>query len=259
MSPASDFIDRIAPASRPSGKPSGYQTWSNLLFLHWEVSAYEIESMIPEALTVDTFNGKAWIGLVLFGMSGVRPRWFPAVPGISSFLETNVRTYVHLDGEEPGVWFFSLDAASSLAVSIGQGRWKLPYHFSAMTLRKTGNLIESSAQRPAPGADGPGYSVEAEIGDELCQLNKDIPDGQAVPGTLEHFLVERYVMYINDPQSGLYRGRVHHKPYPLCEAQLLKIQESLLESNELSPQSDVRHTVFSAGVDVEVFPLEKIV
>ncbi len=121
MSPASDLIDRVAPTSRPPGKPAGYQTWFNLMFLHWEVSAYEIESMIPKELTVDTFEGKAWLGLVLFGMSGVRPWWFPAVPGISSFLETNVRTYVHRDGQEPGVWFFSLDAASSLAVSIGQG------------------------------------------------------------------------------------------------------------------------------------------
>ena len=258
MSSASDFVDRIVPTSRPAGRPAGYQTWSNLLFLHWEVSAYEIESMIPEPLAVDTFDGKAWIGLVLFGMSGVRPWWFPAVPGISSFLETNVRTYVHQDGHDPGVWFFSLDAASSLAVSLGKGRWNLPYHFSAMKLRRTGNHIEYSARRPAPGADGPGYSVEAEIGDELCQLHKDIPDGQAVPGSLEHFLTERYLMYINDPRSGLYRGRVHHKPYPLCEAQLLNIQESLLKSNELFSEGDVRQTVYSEGVDVEVFPLEKI-
>ena len=102
-------------------------------------------------------------------------------------------------------------------------------------------------------SNGSGYSVKADIRDELCQLNKDSPDGQAVPGTLEHFLAERYIMYINDPASGLYRGRVHHKPYPLCEAQLLNIQESLLESNRLFTESDVRHVVFSEGVDVEVF------
>lgn len=258
MPQSSDLIDRLAPMYRPQGRPAGHHTWSNLLFLHWQVPAYELESKVPESLTIDTFNGKAWVGLVLFHMSGVRPWWFPAVPGISSFHETNVRTYVHRDGEDPGVWFFSLDASSSLAVSIAQRRWNLPYYSAEMKLKRDGRHLEYAGERLVPGDVGPNYSVTAEIGDALSQLNKDIPDGQAVPGTLEYFLAERYLLYATDPEGRLYKGQVHHKPYPLCEARVLNAKETMLDASDISVGGEMEHVVFSEGVDVDVFPLRRL-
>src|SRR5262245_7056955 len=110
--------DRIAATTRPTERPIGYHRWTNLLFLHWPIDVASLTHLIPSRLSVDTFDGTAWVGLVPFQLCGVRPWWSPPVPGVSSFIETNVRTYVHLDGCAPGVWFFSLDASSSLAVRL---------------------------------------------------------------------------------------------------------------------------------------------
>ena len=119
------------------------QTWSELLFLHWEVPAEAIQSLLPPGLTVDTFEGKAYVGLIPFTMSGVRPAWSPVVPGLSNFHEFNVRTYVHFEGEKPGVWFFSLDAANLIAVMIARTLWKLPYFHARM------RLVKESLNSPA--------------------------------------------------------------------------------------------------------------
>ncbi|HSG72953.1 MAG TPA: DUF2071 domain-containing protein, partial [Planctomycetaceae bacterium] len=125
-------IDRISPIIRPDEKLIGYHTWLDLLFLHWRVPADEIQALLPPELTVDTFEGDAWVGLVPFKMRKIRPWWSPPVPGISNFYETNVRTYVHHRGKDPGVWFFSLDASSSLAVSVARWRWNLNYFKATM-------------------------------------------------------------------------------------------------------------------------------
>src|SRR5687768_2328582 len=109
-------MDRLAPSRRPDGSPAMYQRWRTLSFLHWKVSAAELAPLLPPGLEVDTFEGDAWVGLVPFTMRGVRPRFLPPAPGLSAFHETNARTYVHQRGSAPGVWFFSLDAASRVAV-----------------------------------------------------------------------------------------------------------------------------------------------
>ena len=132
MTDTGTTIDRIAPTKRPADSPTGHQIWSNLLFIHWRVSARDIVELLPARLTVDTFDGSAWVGLVPFTMSGVRPWWSPPVPGISTFHETNVRTYVCHKDQGPGAWFFSLDASSSLAVCVARWRWSLPYFRSTM-------------------------------------------------------------------------------------------------------------------------------
>ena len=106
-------IDRLAPTRRPNGRIVMRQQWRDLLFLHWEVPAALLQSLTPAELTLDTFDGKAYVGLVPFTMRNVRPVWSPSVPPLSNFHETNVRTYVHYKGRGPGVWFFSLDAANS--------------------------------------------------------------------------------------------------------------------------------------------------
>src|SRR4051812_19283047 len=107
-------IDRIAPTHRPSGRTVMRQNWSDLLFLHWEVPVEALRLLLPPGVELDTFEGRAYVGLVPFTMTGVRPTLLPAFPPLSNFHETNVRTYVHFQGRDPGVWFFSLDAANSI-------------------------------------------------------------------------------------------------------------------------------------------------
>lgn len=258
MPAATPNIDRSAPTERPSGRPIGYQRWSDLLFVHWRVATYELTPLIPPELTVDTFDGTAWVGLVPFHMSNVRPWWSPSVPGVSAFHETNVRTYVHRNGTDPGVWFFSLEASSSLAVRIARWRWHLPYYRAAMSVKRTGRTVRYTSERLWPGVVGLGCEIEAEFGDLIGALDKELPAGQAVPDTLEHFLAERYILYSQGPRGRLCRGRVHHAPYPLNEARLMQISETLLKSNNIAPRSDAEHVLFSHGVDVEVFPLQPL-
>jgi uncharacterized protein len=251
-------IDRISPTRRPSARTAGYQRWRNLLFLHWRISPAEASASVPDWLSVDTFEGSAWIGLVLFSMSGVRPWWSPSIPGISAFPETNVRTYVHLDGSDPGVWFLSLDAGGSLGARLGRSKWGLPYHHSKMRVRRQSTQIRYECDRLWPGRMGVGGRVEAEIGDVFAGLHRGVDLGHAVPGSLEHFLIERYVLYVQKDEH-LLCGRVHHRPYSLREAKLTYSEQSFLTDLGLHFERPPDHVAFSEGVSVEVFPLRPVI
>ena len=248
---ASSDIDRLAPRIRPAGWIAGYQTWSDLLFVHWRAPAAELRPLLPAEVEVDEFDGSAWVGLVLFHMSGVRPWWFPALPGVSEFHETNVRTYVTCRGE-PGVWFFSLEAANSLAVRVARWRWRLKYFRAEMSISRRDSLIEYRSQRlwpePLPGQT----DVAAEVGDWLPNGGSQ---GEARPGTLEFFLTERYLLFTEVAPGRIARGQVHHRPYPLQTATLQHCDESLLSAAGINVSTSPVHVLFSPGVKVDVFPL----
>src|SRR4051812_9056703 len=122
-------IDRVTPTLRASCPRARamVQSWRHLLFVHWEVPLEILRPLVPSSLTIDTFDGKALIGLVPFTMQGIRLAYLPPVPGTTAFHETNLRTYVHRSGRDPGVWFFSLDAANALAVKVARALFHLPY------------------------------------------------------------------------------------------------------------------------------------
>jgi hypothetical protein len=224
------------------------QSWRHLAFLHWEVPAEVVRRLVPEALEIDTFEGRAYVGLVPFTMHGVRPPWLPPLPGLSRFHEVNVRTYVHLAGREPGVFFLSLDAASRLAVLGARAFWKLPYHFAAMDLRHEGAAIRYTSSRRWPG---PRPAV--------CRLRYG-PRGDAAPARpdrLEHFLAERYLLYTTS-RGRILRGRVHHAPYPLQAAECPELDETLLQAAGIERPAQAPLAHYAAGVDVEVFPRETV-
>lgn len=240
-----DTIDRITPTRRPDARPVMYQRWRTLLFLHWELPAEELARLLPPGLTLDTYEGRAFVGLVPFTMKGVRPAGLPPFPPLSDFHETNVRTYVHREGRDPGVWFFSLDAANRIAVKLARAWFRLPYHFARMELRREGSWISYRSERrwPAP--------VPAS-----CAV-RCAPKGEAVastPGTLQHFLVERYFLYTQHG-GALWRGQVHHPPYQVRGAEVEGLEESLLAAAGIArpPVAPLVH--FSDGVDVDVFRL----
>jgi uncharacterized protein YqjF (DUF2071 family) len=208
-----------------------------------------LRPLVPRELTLDTFEGRAFVGLVPFAMQGVRPRWAPAVPGVSTFLETNVRTYVHHEGAEPGVWFFSLDAASRVAVELARMLFHLPYWKAAMRMRRDADVVEYHSRR----ARASGRQEHAST--DVRWVVKE-PIGDATPGTLEHFLAERYVLYATDRASALWLGRVHHSPYPLHRARVERIEESLLAAAVIPRTGEPASVLYSPGVDVEVFALQ---
>lgn len=238
-----DRIDRIAPTRRPDQAPAGRQRWRDLLFVHWPIPLDALRPLIPERLHIDTFQGQAFIGVVPFAMLGVQPRWLPF--GMD-FLETNLRTYVHINGE-PGVWFFSLDAASWLAVQAARLGWSLPYHHATMHLSRDGE--ERRYQTTRRGAPQAALSAHWRVG---------APLGESAPDTLEHFLLERYLLFA---QRGgrILRGQVYHTPYPAHAAALLALEEGLIAAAGLpAPQGPPPLVHCSPGVDVEVFPLTPV-
>ncbi|MFM8288070.1 MAG: YqjF family protein [Planctomycetaceae bacterium] len=255
--------ERIAATRRPAGRLAGYQCWNQLLFLHWRVPAALVAPLLPAELTLDTWEGDAWVGLIPFSMAGVRPWWAPPVPGISNFLETNVRTYVHRQGRDPGVWFFSLEAANSLAVRLARWGWHLPYHRAAMTHNACGPLHSWSSQRQWPGTPGVGCDIEAEFGEPLFAGSRAGSPGRghAPPGTFEYFLAERYLLFSRapGPQGTLWRGQVWHTPYPLISASLRKCRQDLLPAAGLPIDRPPDHVAASPGVNVEIFPLAPVV
>jgi uncharacterized protein YqjF (DUF2071 family) len=243
-------IDRIGPTLRPTGRVVQRPGWHELSFLHWRVPVAALRPLVPAALEIDTFEGDAFIGLVPFTMTKVRPWWAPPLPGINNFHETNVRTYVHHQGARPGVWFFSLDAASLLAVIAARVIWRLPYHHARMTLEKSDGEIRYASERKWPGPL-PG----------TCRVRVR-PLGEpaaARPGTLEHFLAERYLLYTMGRGGRLQRGAVHHAPYPLQPAEILECDETLIAAAGIArPDGPPPIAHYASGVTVEIFGLERV-
>ncbi|MFO0593257.1 MAG: DUF2071 domain-containing protein [Polyangiaceae bacterium] len=242
------MIDRLSPIERPAGRPQGFQRWRTLLFLHWEVPVEALRPLLPPELTIDTFEGRAYVGVVPFTMRDVAPRWAFPVPGVSHFHELNVRTYVHFEGRDPGVWFFSLDAAGTIAVLAARAGWDLPYHRATMDMQVNGDEIRYSSERLWPGPKPAKLGVHYRLGDVL---------GPAQPGTFEHFLAERYILYARG-SKGIRMGRVHHKPYPLQKATVLSCEQSMIEVQGLPRPEGPPLSLFASGVDVDIYPLTKV-
>ena len=250
-------MDRLAPSQRPDDRPAGFQRWRSLAFLHWEVPVEAVAALLPEGLSVDTFEGRAYVGVVPFTMRDVSPWWSPSVPGVSNFHELNVRTYVHAQGQ-PGVWFFSLEAASSIAVIAARTGWHLPYHRASMELEEHEGEVRYESRRLWPGPKPAELSLRYRIGESI---------GAAEPDTFEHFLAERYLLFACSelppdaarPEGAPLRvGQVHHRPYPLHRAEVLEVRESVVAACGLPQTSGPPHVLYSPGVDVDVFALKEL-
>jgi uncharacterized protein YqjF (DUF2071 family) len=202
-------ITEHRPWPLPRGPWIMAQSWHDLLFAHWPVAEARLRPLIHWQLEIDTFEGQAWIAVVPFRMSGVRLRWTPPVPSLSAFPELNVRTYVVRDGK-PGVWFFSLDAGNPIAVAIARAWFHLPYFRARMRCEPESAFIEYQSQRthsPAPPAA------------LRCRYRGTGDVFRAQPGTLEHFLTERYCLYASVSEGKMIRGEIHHPPWLLQQAE----------------------------------------
>ena len=222
------------------------QTWSHLLFAHWRVPAQKLHPHIPDGLNPQEFDGTAWIGVVPF-LLDVRPRYVPPFPLVSRFPEINVRTYVEADGK-PGVWFFSLDAKNSLAVWAARKFFHLPYYKAQMHVELDGEGVRYLTRRmhgqPAPEFVG-SYRPTSDV-------------FEASPGTLDHWLTERYCLYAQDTKGALYRADIHHPPWPLQRAEAEIETNTMLEPLGIHVPADPPVLHFARKLDVVVWPLECI-
>jgi uncharacterized protein YqjF (DUF2071 family) len=253
-----DTIDRVSATLRPPGFPVMKQTWSELLFLHWRVREADLRPLVPTGLDIDTFEGRAWVGVVPFTVTGARVRFVPPLPFVSSFHEVNVRTYVHHHGRDPGVWFFSLDASKALVAEAARRLYHLPYRHADIDM----TITEHAAPPPSPGRRLVEFVSRREDGNppdlDVRYGAGDLPR-PAATGTLEHFLIERYILYSVSP-DGLHRARVHHAPYPVQPGVLDRLaRESLVAAAGIQRPDADPLVHYASRVDVEIWPLEDVV
>jgi uncharacterized protein YqjF (DUF2071 family) len=220
------------------------QSWERLLFAHWPVPERVLRPLIPEGLTLETFDGHAWLGLTPFIVSVLRARAAPPIPGLSPFPELNVRTYVTV-GDRPGVFFFSLDAGRALAVAGARAFYSLPYYRARFRVTTDRAGIVYGCRRDHRGAPTA----------EFCAVYR--PAGPVIgssPGTLAHWLTERYCLYAVTRRGRLRRAEIHHSPWPLQSA-AAEIRVNTMTSGlglDLPPAAPVMH--FVQRLDVHVWP-----
>jgi uncharacterized protein YqjF (DUF2071 family) len=234
------LIDRQLPVDQ---KTVMFQRWEHLLFLHWAVKPDLIQATLPSGLEVDTFSDTAWVGIVPFFMGGVRPVGLPAVPGLSDFLELNVRTYVRDRYGRPGIWFYSLDANQPIAVVLARLLFALPYlHARMQAVNKAGTINYTSTRYG---------SLKT-----LQYVYRAGRNAQEAPfGSLEFFLVERYRLFAFR-QDQLWTGRVYHTPYRVTKPIVHQWSAGLFELDGLEePDVLPDHALYSRRVDVSIYPL----
>jgi len=226
-----------------------YMRWENLLFAHWRVPPDLLRSQVPPKLELDLFDNEAWLGIVPFTMCDTRPRGLPHVPGISSFPELNVRTYVTLDGK-PGVWFFSLDAASRLAVRAARRFFSLPYFDALMSAKSNGSRTEYSSRR---------IHHSAPVTEFRAVFWPQSESSQSMPGSLDHWLTERYCFFTVDGSGRSACCEIHHMPWPLRQAGADFALNTMAEplGIELPPKPDALH--FADRLEVLGWPLRRAV
>lgn len=218
------------------------QIWRRLGFLHWPMDAAAVARLLPPGLELDTFQGVAYLGLVPFTIPLSRmPRL--GLPIAPAFHEVNLRTYVHRGGRDPGVWFFSLDAASRLAVAGARAAYHLPYFHARMSLEVTGETVAYRSRRL-------GSDAAAELAATYAPMG---PPSPASPGTREFFLAERYLLYAWNGRR-LSSARVHHLPYPLQAAAASDVHETLTRAAGLPPPAGPPPLVhYAREVDVRIY------
>lgn len=223
------------------------QSWHDLLFAHWPLDPAVLRDKVPTALDVDLFDGRAWLAVVPFHMTNVAPRGLLWLGLASAFPELNVRTYVTAGGK-PGVYFFSLDAASGLAVVTARTLFHLPYHRATMTVHVGQGRVSYRSTRT---------SVHAGAAELAVSYGPVGPVHAAAPGTLEHFLTERYCLYTKDRRGRLRRLEIHHRPWPLqtADAQIAVNTMAAAAGIDLPGEAPLLH--FAKRMDVLTWGLTK--
>ena len=217
--------------------------WHDLAFLHWPVAAESLREHIPPGLELETHGGMGWLGVVPFRMSQVGPRWIPPIPGVHAFPELNLRTYVTAGGK-PGVWFFSLDVTKRLAVRAARTFFHLPYFRADMQFEREGETIRYASER---GPDRLGFTGRYRPTSEVFFSQ---------PGSFEAWLTERYCLYATNSRGRVFRGEIHHDPWPLQTAEVEIERNTLCEQVGIAALEGKPLAHFAKDLAVVAWPLE---
>lgn len=217
-----------------------FQSWRDLLFMHWPVSIDELRPFVPEPLTIDTHNGTAWVGITPFRIEGLRAHMLPALPGLSDFPEVNVRTYVRY-GDRAGVWFFSLDTPNQVAVLAARVGYHLPYHAADLRIDTRDEWHHCTSTR-----DGAQLVVRYRATGDA---------GLLVPGSLDHFLTERYALFVLNDAGEVMRGDIHHRPWRLQPASADVTRNTMAAAHGIALPDQAPLLHFSAQQDTLIWRL----
>jgi len=224
------------------------QRWSDLLFAHWPVSTDTLRALVPPALTLDLYEQTAWVSITPFYLSHLRARTLPPLPFASEFPELNLRTYVTLGGK-PGVFFFSLDAGSALAVAAARALYHLPYRRAVMSVRAASDgSLEYRSRRVEKGP----------AADFVARYSADGPVSRSEPGSLDHWLTERYCLYAVDPLQRVYRAEIHHRLWPLQPAKIAIEQNTIAIAAGIELPSIPPRLSFTHRLDVVVWLPQRV-
>jgi uncharacterized protein YqjF (DUF2071 family) len=232
-------VELISPyPPHPIARPIMVQTWRSLTFLHWAYEPAVIGRLLPAGLELDTFDGAAWVGLAPFVLVNLRPPMLPAFPWVSQFPETNVRTYVRGPDGKRGVWFFTLEADRLLAVLGARAFYHLPYRWARMRVQENGGTVKYESERSWPFGAGHS-SVSVRPGDRM------------EVGQLDNFLTARYRLYsVTGTRIG--HAEIEHEPWPLQRAEVVELQEDLIERSGVPKPVGKPVVHFSRSLDVRV-------
>jgi uncharacterized protein YqjF (DUF2071 family) len=214
--------------------------WVDLAFLHWPVNAAEIRKLVPSALQLDTFDDSAWIGVTPFRMTHVRPTLGPPIPTATDFPELNVRTYVSHGGRH-GVWFFSLDAASRLAVFGARLVVNLPYFHARMDERRLGNDVHYDSIRAGSGTPAAEFRARYRPTGDVSR---------SAPGSFEYWSTERYCLFSTLVTGRLLRLDIEHAPWPLQPASADIERNTMAAASGIALPSQAPRVHFAAQLDV---------
>lgn len=217
-----------------------YQRWQDLTYLHWPYEPAVVGARLPPRLDVDTYDGRAWLGLIPFQMRGLRLRSLPEIPSTGSFVEANVRTYVVGSDGRRGVYFFSLDAGSRLGVAAARVAYSLPYYAARGSVVRSGGRVRyESTRRRGKQAH---LALTIDVGSPIP------PDAEP---DLAHFLTARWRLAAASKRRTRW-APVWHPRWRLHAARVLRLDENLVAAAGLPPPAGPPHVLFSEGVDVAV-------
>jgi len=220
------------------------QTWHDLLFAHWPIGAQALRAIVPAQLPLDTYDGRCWVGVIPFHLSGIHAPGLPPLVGLSRFPELNVRTYVTLTGT-PGVYFFSLDATSVAALWAARTFYRLPYFHACMSIESDRDCFQYASRR---------HQINAEFRARY-RPTSDIRLREK--GSLERWVTERYCLYTVH-HGRVFRAEIHHQQWPLQDAEAEIEFNSVAEAAGISLPQTAPLLHFARKLEVLLWPLQRI-
>ena len=217
--------------------------------MHWPVEPAQLRLLLPASLELDLFEGRAYVAVVPFRMTGIRARFCPPLPGLAAFPELNLRTYVRPinNSDRPGVFFWSLEATNPIAVATARALFHLPYMNAEMSCEERGGEIHYRSRRTRR------HEPPARFSGSYRPLR------QTVKSALTDFLTERYCLYSADAQGRLYVGEIHHEPWPLYDAAAVIEENSIASAAGITLPEETPMLHFAKFQDVAIWPLRRAV